>query len=170
MPSQKNLDLQLKYAKKIAIIGVGSELRGDDIAGLLVIHRLKKRLSALKLARRVKCFYGGTAPENLTGEIRRFLPTHLIIVDSLDIGKKPGTLVVLSPAEVGSGVSFSTHKMPIKVMIEYLSRSLNCEITLVGIQPKSLDFNSPASKPIKKSITAASNLILKSIRTSQDHK
>ena len=164
MPNTKSLELPLRYAKKIAVVGVGSDLRGDDIAGLMVIERLKKKLSALRLLRQARCFYGGTAPENLTGEIRKFSPSHVIIVDSIDIGKKPGAIVVLSPGEVGSGVSFSTHKMPIKVMIEYLSRSLNCEVILIGIQPKNLDFNSRISGAVSKAIVKTSDLVLKGIR------
>jgi len=33
-------------------------------------------------------FYRRTAPENLTGEIKKFQPTHLIIIDAAELNKE----------------------------------------------------------------------------------
>lgn len=71
-----------------------------------------------------------------------------MIVDTADFGEKPGTVVVLDPGDVGSGVSFSTHKMPVKILVDYLQRSLGCEVVIIGIQPKSVVFGKPMSKAV----------------------
>ena len=43
MPNLKTiLKKKLKDAKKIAVLGIGSALRSDDAAGLLVAEELKK--------------------------------------------------------------------------------------------------------------------------------
>ncbi|MCX5666240.1 MAG: hydrogenase maturation protease [Candidatus Omnitrophica bacterium] len=158
MKSLKNeLAARLKGARRVAVLGVGSELRGDDIAGILVINALEKSKKINKKIK-LKTFEGSTAPENLTGEIIAFKPTHLIIVDSADIGEKPGTVLLLRADEVGRGVSFSTHKIPPKILIDYFAHSLKCEIVIIGIQPKSIGFGKPASKAVvssSKSVTAA---------------
>lgn len=145
----KILKNRLAGAKRIAVLGIGSELRGDDVAGLLVAEELQKKFKKKDGAARLKVFFGATAPENLTGEIKKFKPSHLVIVDTAEMGQKPGTMLMLSPDQVGGGVSFSTHIMPAKVMAEYLLRSLNCEIIIIGIQPGSLAFGKPPSKNIK---------------------
>ena len=140
------LKKKLKDAKKIAVLGIGSELRADDVAGLLVAEGLK-RIKNLKL----KIFLGSTAPENFTGEIIKFKPTHIIIVDSIDIDQKPGTILLIDTNEV-DGVSFSTHKMPIKMMADYLFASLECEIIIIGIQSKTLLFGEAVSEEVKKAV------------------
>ena len=140
------------------MLGVGSELRGDDIAGILVLESLKKSKKKLRREVKLKVFEGSTAPENLTGEIITFKPTHLIIVDTADIGEKPGVVLLLRADEVGRGVSFSTHKIPPKILIDYFAHSLKCEIVVIGIQPKSIGFGKPVSKAVitsSRSITAS---------------
>ena len=109
---KETLNSSVTAGEKLAILGIGSELRGDDGAGILVVEKLQKSLSKLKKRPAVKIFVGGTAPENLTGEIKRYKPSHIIIVDTADFKERPGTVIILAPGDVGSGVSFSTHKMP----------------------------------------------------------
>jgi len=147
---KKALESRLAGARRIAVLGIGSDLRGDDAAGMLVAENLYKALGK-KPNSRLKVFFGSTAPENLTGEIRQFRPDHIVMVDTIEIKEKPGTIVVLNPHEIGQGVSFSTHKMPAKILADYFSKSFKCDITIVGIQPSSLDFGKPPSKEIKDS-------------------
>ena len=147
------LKKKLKDARKIAVLGIGSELRADDAAGLLVAGELKK-IKDLKL----KVFFGSTAPENLTGEIIKYNPTHIIIVDSVDTDQKPGFILLVSPEEVG-GVSFSSHMLPIKMIVDYFLESLKCEIIIIGIQPKILTFGETTSKEVKKSTKKISDII-----------
>ena len=156
------LAARLKGARRVAVLGVGSELRGDDIAGILVLESLKKSKS-IRPSVKLKTFEGSTAPENLTGEIRTFKPTHLIIVDTADIGEKPGTVLLLKADEVGRGISFSTHKIPPKILIDYFTHSLKCEIVIIGIQPKRINFGKPASKAVIASSKSVAASILASL-------
>ena len=147
------LEKKLKNAKKIAVLGIGSELRADDAAGFLVAEELKKIKDS-----KLKVFLGSTAPENLTGEIIRYKPTHIIIIDSVDTDQKPGFILLVDPEEVG-GVSFSSHMLPIKMIVDYLLESLKCEIIIIGIQPKILTFGETISKEVKKSAKQISDII-----------
>lgn len=149
MPTiKKVLQNKLANAKRIAVLGIGSDLRGDDAAGMLAAEDIAKYITK-KPKSRIKVFFGSTAPENLTGEVRKFKPTHLLIIDTVEIKEKPGTILVLTPEEVGDGVSFSTHKMPAKILAEYFLRLLGCNIIFVGIQPSSIEFGRPPSKQVK---------------------
>lgn len=159
---QSNLKTILKEnltgAKKVAVLGVGSELRADDIAGMQAAEQLKKNYKGNSKYPKLKVFLGATAPENLTGEIKKFGPSHLLIIDSADTGAKPGTIFFIKPEEV-EGVSFSTHMMPLKLMIDYIVQSINCRIIILGIQPKILQFGKPISKEVKQSIRQVSSAI-----------
>jgi len=154
MPNLKTiLKKKLEHAKKIAVLGIGSELRADDAAGLLVAEELKKIKNS-----KIKVFLGSTAPENLTGEVIKYKPTHIIIIDSADADQKPGSILLVNPEEVG-GVSFSSHMLPVKMIVDYLLESLKCEIIIIGIQPKILTFGETISKEVKKSIKQVSDVI-----------
>jgi hydrogenase maturation protease HycI len=142
------LRARLADAGRVAILGVGSELRGDDAAGILVIKGLGGRAVKIRRGTSFKVFNGATAPENITGEVKRFRPTHIVMVDTVEFGKRPGTVFMLESCEVGPGVSFSTHKLPAKVLIDYLADSLECDISVIGIQPKNLDFGRPVSREV----------------------
>lgn len=157
---EKSLKNRLNAAERIAVLGIGSELRGDDIAGILVAEELKKYSEGLE---RLRVFNGGTAPENFTGEIKRFNPTHLIVIDSADMARtRPGTIRLIDPKEI-SNYSFCTHRLPIKIMTDYLIKFIDCEIIILGIQPKALDFGLPCSQEIKKSVKRVSSAIKKII-------
>jgi hydrogenase 3 maturation protease len=136
----------LKKTERLAIVGVGSDLRADDVVGELIAQELKALLKKKRpLFPAVRFFFGKTAPENLTGEIRKFRPSHVLIIDAADLDKKPGTVRLFSPDDV-AGASFSTHRIPAKVLVDYLTHSLNCTAAIIGIQPKSIAFGQAVSK------------------------
>lgn len=141
-----HLKSSLKGASRIAVLGIGSELRADDIAGILVSQQLEALNSAA-----FRVFLGYTAPENLSGEIRKFNPTHLIMIDTAEIGKEPGQIAVFKPEDAG-GISFSTHKLPIKLMADYLQKEIKCRVFIIGIQPKSIEFGNPVSAETQKAV------------------
>jgi len=64
-----------------------------------------------------------------------------------------------SPEVVG-GVSFSTHMMPLKVMVDYISQSIKCKTMIIGIQPKVLKFGSIPSKGVINSAKEVAKTIL----------
>jgi len=149
---------RLRNAKKVAILGVGSELRGDDAAGIFVARQIDKGRLNMKKQGKLKVFAGATAPENLTGEVKRFNPTHLIIVDSADMNEKPGVVKLINPDTI-SGFSSCTHSLPIKILSDYLVKSIGCKITIIAIQPKTLDFGSCLSNKVERSAADISQII-----------
>lgn len=155
---KRTLKDKLKNAKKIALVAIGSQLRADDAAGLFVGKELQKFHKGINRYIKFKIFFGETAPENLTGEIKRFNPTHIIIVDSSDLGKKAGTTMLIEPKEVG-GFSFCTHQLPMKIMADYLMQSINCQVLIIGIQPKTLEFGARPSKEIERSTRLVAEML-----------
>lgn len=148
---QKILQKNLSGAKKIALLVVGSELRSDDAAGLLVASRLEAIRKRRAPTSRFKTFIGETAPENLTGVVRKFGPSHLVVVDSADAGKPAGTVFAIDPGEIG-GISFSTHQLPLRLMVVYLQETITCAVSIIGIQPKNLAFGGPLSKEVDRAV------------------
>ena len=64
-------------------------------------------------------FDGGTVPENYTGLIRKENPSHIILVDAVDMKKEPGYIRVVMKEEIAN-YNISTHAMPISFLIKYI--------------------------------------------------
>jgi hydrogenase 3 maturation protease len=143
----------------VVVLGVGSELRGDDVAGIIAASVIEKRTSGNK---DIKVLFGTTAPENYTGEIKKHLPTHIIIIDAAELGKKPGEVGIIEEADIG-GVSFSTHMLPTRMVIDYLRMFLSSEIITVGIQPERLEFDSKPTETVRKAAEALGEFISESL-------
>lgn len=161
---KKVLQNRLCDAERFAILGIGSDLRADDAAGMIAAATLKLKFSKLRKRIPVKIFFGETAPENLTGDIKRFKPTHIVIIDSLDCKKRPGSIYLFKPEEVAEGVSFSTHKMPAKILVDYLTASCGCQTTIIGIQPKNLDFGKPVTPAVARAASGVAQMIYEAIQ------
>lgn len=160
---KNKLKSSLRGAKKIAILGVGSELRADDIAGILAAQQIEKSSKQICGSIDIKVFLGYTAPENLSGEIKKYGPTHVIIIDTADIGKQPGEVALFTPDDAG-GISFSTHKLPIKVLASYLTQSFDCKVIIIGIQPKTLDFGKDVSAEVDRAVNNVSSAVREAIK------
>jgi hydrogenase maturation protease len=147
---QSRLSTATGRDRRLAVLGVGSALRGDDAAGLLAARELAKWLARQSKPPAVAVFLGETTPENLTGPIKEFQPTCLIILDAVDAGAEPGHIAVIGPAEISPGAGVSTHSASLKLLVDYLTQFIQCDAVIVGIQPQSLEFGSSPSKPVRK--------------------
>lgn len=157
---KKLLSSRLAGAKRVAVLAIGSEFRADDAAGLIAGDSISRRSRSRKL----KVFMGGTAPENLTGEIRSFKPSHIIIIDTAEMKESPGTVLLLKPEELSKDITFSTHKMPAEVLIEYFIKSMGASVTFIGIQPKTIKFGQSISNDVKGSANEVARAILGAIK------
>ena len=126
---EADLARRLRRARRIAVLGIGDELRREDRLGMLAAREVE----ALRLPD-VRVFLAGVVPESFTGPIRRVRPDHVLLLDAAEFGARPGTARVLHPAEVG-GSRFSTHAIPLPVVIAYLEETAQADVTLIGIQP-----------------------------------
>ncbi|AIF70181.1 hydrogenase maturation protease [Palaeococcus pacificus DY20341] len=136
----------LQGAKKVLICGIGNDMRGDDALGVYIAEELKKRIKNPK----VTVLNCGEMPESYTGRIIRENPTHVIFIDAVHFEGKPGEIVIADP-EGTLGEAYSTHKMPLKLLVGYLKQNLDAKFTLIGCQPKQTGLFVEMSEEIKKS-------------------
>lgn len=134
MEIQDYLKESIQPGQKYVIMGVGSTLRSDDGAGMYFIELLNEKVQN----DHVLLVSGSTAPENFTGVIKSFEPDKLFIVDAAFMGLSAGETKLVPNCDIG-GVSFSTHMLPLSVMLKYLEAELSCEVAFIGIQPKCTD-------------------------------
>ena len=146
-----------KAGEKTAVIGVGSELHGDDAAGLLTA----RALTALKLPG-IFAFEGATAPENITGAVIQCMPKLVLFVDAAEMSLPAGEIRVIPADEIG-GMTFSTHTLPLPVIADYLSKRLTCQVLAVGIQPAATRFNSKPSESVRRAARNFCSIVAQAI-------
>jgi hydrogenase 3 maturation protease len=133
---------------RVAILGVGNEMNGDDGAGVRVVKALADRLAATP---GLLLINGATAPENCTGPLRRFRPDLIVEIDAADQDEPPGTLAWIDWRDA-DGMSASTHTLPPSVLATFLTTDLGCQMTLIGIQPVSLETGDPLSPAVEAAV------------------
>lgn len=140
------------------VVGVGSVLRSDDAAGLCIAEELRK----LDLPN-VLVLLGHTAPENVTGEIRRALPSHVIFVDAAEFGETPGAVRLVDSVEIG-GMTSSTHTLPLAVIADYLKQELGCRVLFLGLQPKVVEFGEGLSEEVAAAVAETVATLAQALR------
>ena len=138
----------LKNSQNLVILGIGNDMRGDDGLGSLIARKL---MNMLKGNQYVKVYDGGTVPENFTGAIKRDNPSHIIVIDAVEMNEKPGNIRLIAKDEIAN-YSISTHALPLSFLIRYLESASGAQIVLLGIQPKNLDLSNIISSEVEKSI------------------
>ncbi|MCL4559036.1 MAG: hydrogenase 3 maturation endopeptidase HyCI [Chloroflexi bacterium] len=144
-------------AGRLAILGVGQELRGDDAAGVEVVRLLQERLTT---SERLQVILAGPAPENFTGVLRRLQPTVILIVDVGEMGLPSGSIRWLELAET-QGVSFSTHTLPPYLYGGYFASELSCQVALLCIQPEAMGVGSSLSRSVQRAVEKIAAEIMK---------
>jgi hydrogenase 3 maturation protease len=172
---EQRLSEVLRESRRLAFVGVGQDLRGDDAAGILLVRRLQQTSPGKSGLRAAPCekpdpppdadptssvpgrstarlyFEAGLLPEASAGPLRRFQPDWVIFLDAAEMGDPPGTVRWIEPQEIGDG-SAATHTFPMGGFAGYLCAELGCRVAVLGIQPKHMEFDEPVSAEVRRAI------------------
>lgn len=159
-------DLQLFLGegegRRIAVVGIGNPMRGDDNVGMLVVDLIKKKKKGNILLKNVLLIKTGIIPENFTSKIRRFDPTHVLIIDAAQMGEEPGEAKLLS-MEAIEGVFISTHNLPLSLLAGFIERTTGAKVAVIGVQPKETELGSRMSIALKEAAQRISKIIYEAI-------
>jgi len=147
-------------ASKVVVVGIGSEFRGDDAAGILVVRNLKKRVKSPKIL----IIEAGVAPESFTSRVRKFKPSHIFLIDAADFGADPGA-VIFTDSSAAVGQSISTHRLPLSVMSDYLRNQTSAKVFIVGIQPSKAEMGSKMSKKMMGAVEEVTEALAKKLHS-----
>jgi len=139
-----------KY-RRIAILGIGNELMGDDGLGVIAARRLIGMINNPDILV-LEC---GTTPESFTSILLDFRPDLILIIDAVDFGGSPGSISIFD-ASIMDRISISTHKPSLKIMARYLEmNNLEARILILAIQPRSIGFSTGLSREVGESLDLA---------------
>jgi hydrogenase maturation protease HycI len=146
----KQLNRHNSGSARIAILGIGNDLRGDDSAGLIVARRLLTD-ERLTQGTNLIVLEGGPAPENQTGKLRAFRPDLVLFIDAAHWDESPGT-VQLIPIESIDGMSASSHSLPLSMLARYIISEFGCQVEMIGIQPAQNEISEELSIPVRDAV------------------
>lgn len=133
------------------IVCIGSPLRMDDRAGLIICdHLLEKGFKQV-----IKCEYG---LENCFSELSRVKNSVLLIIDAVYSDKlSPGDIILIDEDAILGNTSglkpITTHNIPFNTIVAILKELAGIEkIYLLGIMIKKIDLGIEISEEVGKSI------------------
>ena len=141
-------ELARRRDRRLVVVGVGNELRGDDGLGPAVARALQEELEPTLCGRALDC---GEVPENYLGPIVAAQPETIVLCDAVDFGAEPGAVRVL---ELGEDVPIpiSTHNASLGLLAKVLRSESGAEVLLLGIQPAGTQFGAPLSEAVRRSV------------------
>ncbi len=142
--TRQNLNL-VGRPPRIVCLGVGNELNGDDVAGLLVLRLLKQQNVS---GEHCLLLEAGPSPENFTAPVIRFAPDWVLVVDAAQMQARPGQ-IAYAGLDAVAGVSAFAHGLPLSMLGEYLVAETGCQFGLLGIQVLETGFGAPLSPRVE---------------------
>ncbi|MCM8799652.1 MAG: hydrogenase maturation protease [Candidatus Omnitrophica bacterium] len=130
-----------KLKGKLAVLGMGNILCGDDGIGSLLAKRLIKRGFQ-------NVYDGSISPENYLIKIIRENPKTIIIVDAIDFGGKPFEIKILRNNNFYENKFFLTHDSSLKFIIDFFINHKIKNILVLAIQPKKIGLGKTLSKEL----------------------
>ncbi|MCX7705604.1 MAG: hydrogenase maturation protease [bacterium] len=137
---------KIKGFKNLVIMCIGNPDSSDDGVGSMIGDKLSKILASYNNILVVNCY---NRPENFTSLVRKAMPDHIIILDSCISEKKPGTISIFSPDALEE-TDILSHRVPAKLLSEYLEKETGASIVIVGIQPDTILKGQFISEPVRK--------------------
>lgn len=123
----------LSDAKRIAVLGIGNDLRSDDGLGPLIVNSLDIHSPNIMIEN------VESVPESFAHPLSEFGAERVILIDAADMRKNPGHIELVTKDRI-KGINISTHSMPLSFLMMYLEQETGGKTILIGIQPKSIQF------------------------------
>ena len=123
---------------RVLVLGAGNILLSDEGIGVRVVEALQQRY---RVPEEVEVLDGGTCGMDLLDIIAG--RDHLILVDAVDTGSPPGTVVRLDDGEIPAvfRTKSSPHQLGLQDVLALLLLldAAPAHVTVIGVQPASLD-------------------------------
>jgi hydrogenase maturation protease len=153
---------------KTVVLGLGNILHGDDGAGAQAISQLR---ADPRMPTDVSLVEGGTLGLELLPYV--WDCARLILIDAIDVGEPPGTLVRMSGEELNSlpGNS-SVHQLGVSDLLVALRMLAERppQVVLLGVQPGSTDWSCELSSLVAASIDSLVEATIRELQAQAEPK
>ncbi len=144
---------------KVALVGVGHPLRGDDYVGSYIMKGIIKA-SGKTPSKSVHLVDAEDKVERAITKLSRIGLKQVTFIDACEMGARPGETKLL-PVDETIYPFFSTHGIPLKVLAEQLL--MECKVWVLAIQPKETEFGEVLSPELRDTANRISKFIVSSL-------
>ncbi len=150
--------------ESIVILGLGNILYGDEAFGVRVAEQLYTQYD---FPEHVEIIDAGTLGHSLLRFVEQ--ADRLLILDAVDFNELPGTIITKNNEEIPTYLTahkMSLHQTSFSEIVGFaiLQQRLPKEMSLIGIQPMSLDYGTSLTPHVLKSLDEATNLALNQLK------
>ena len=131
-------------ASRVVMVCIGSELHGDDAAGVAVGRQLAGRVPWTVLEATL-------APESFVVKIADGRPETVILVDAVDFGGRAGEVVLVDVERIVD-VAAGTHGPSLLPFVTALQLMRRCDVVVLGIQPLDTRTGADLSRPVRRAV------------------
>lgn len=124
-------------------ITLGNPLRSDDGVGPY-ITKTAAGIPGILIRN------AGVRPERALDWAMELRPDRLVFIDAADFGGSPGEIQNL-PTETLVKTTFSTHRLPLPAIMDWIGHETGAECRCIGIQPGSTALGEGLSPPVQRS-------------------
>lgn len=135
----------LRSSIKPLIIALGNPLRRDDGVGYYIYVELSKYRS-------IPIVYS-QGLELCINLVSEFKPDTIIIIDGVDAGIKPGSIIFTCDISVvNEYYTPTTHRIPLHIIVDYLKKSTPTikRVCILGVQVKDVSLGEGLSSEVEK--------------------
>lgn len=135
---------------KIFVLGLGNLMRADDAAGMIALEALR---ADPRLPHEVTLVPGETLGLDLLYHVEG--ATHLMILDAVEVGEEPGTVVRFQNEEVEKiRCATSVHLLGMSDLLAAM-KLLDCAphaVVVIGVQPQTIDWGTELTPPVEEAL------------------
>ncbi|MBJ6727848.1 HyaD/HybD family hydrogenase maturation endopeptidase [Geomesophilobacter sediminis] len=147
---------------KILVLGIGNLVMSDDGVGVRVVQHLQQ---TCRFPDEVTLLDGGTLGLDLLPQIGA--AEKLLVVDAVETGAAPGTLVRLYGEEIPLALEtkVSPHQMGLKDLLTVASLVGEApeEMVLLGVQPESIEMSMELTPAVAAQVEPLANQVLQEL-------
>ncbi|HBA88392.1 MAG TPA: hydrogenase expression/formation protein [Geobacter sp.] len=155
-------------APNILVLGIGNIIMSDDGVGARIVQELQREYH---FPVGVEIVDGGTLGLDLLPLLEG--RSHLIMVDAVETGKKPGSCVRLTGEElpIALETKLSPHQMGLKdlLAVARLMGHAPAEMVLIGVQPCSIDVGAELTAEVSMQVESMKGAVLKELERMGAH-
>ena len=154
---EKQLTEWFSDAVKVVVAGIGNEIRKDDFVGVKIVRELADNLNSQNVLL-IEC---ETVPESYVGQIAKFNPSHVLLIDVGMLGLEPGQARLVDVKQLALYPAISTHALPLRIFCELVEEMTKAKIALLAIQPKDVGFGEDLSPELEKTANQITRILLR---------
>ena len=141
---------------KVLIVGIGNPLRGDDGAGPLLIEHLKGKVEATLLD-------VGEEPLNYLGVVDSAAPDTILVFDTAEMGRPPGSIARLNMEDLSESAALSTHSIPMRHVLKLVEMRTHVDLVLFGVQPGTLHLGNGMSPEVESAVKKLADALVQAL-------